>query len=139
MKVIFKIETEKDGQFKEKVLEKSQFLGAVIEINVLVRKDHSISILTGMDDIFFAGQNWYVGIRDYDRLGQYDEEGDYNPFVVKILDEITLGAEQLNQKNTAEITNLFDHIRNEHYDLYWNVADVLNEEYEVLCLCDVGK
>ena len=139
MKIIFKIETEKDGQVQEKVLEKSQFSGAEIEINVLVRKDKSISILTGMDDIFFAGQNWYVGIRDYDRLGQYDEEGDYNPFVVKILDEITLGAEQLNQKNTTEITNLFDHIRNEHYDLYWNVADVLNEEYEVLCLCELKK
>ena len=139
MKIIFKIETEKDGQIQEKVLEKSQFPGAKIEINVLVRKDHSISILTGVDDILFADQNWYVGIRDYDRLGQYDEEGDYNPFVVKILDEITLGAEQLNQKNTAEITNLFDHIRNEHYDLYWNVADVLNEEYEVLCQCDLEK
>ena len=139
MKVIFKIETEKDGQVQEKVIEKSQFPGAEIEINVLVRKDKSISILTGTDDILFAGQNWYVGIRDYDRFGQYDEEGDYNPFVVKILDEITLGTEQLNQKSTAEITNLFDHIRNEHYDLYWNVADVLNEEYEVLCLCELEK
>ena len=90
MKIIFKIETEKDGQVQEKLLEKSQFPGAEIEINVLVRKDHSISILTGMDDILFAGQYWYLGIRDYDRLGQYDEEGDYNPFVVKTLDEITL-------------------------------------------------
>ena len=139
MKIIFKIETEKDNQIQEKVLEKSQFPGAKIEINVLVRKDKSISILTGMDDILFAGQNWYVGIRDYDRFGQYDEEGDYNPFVVKILDEITLGAEKLNQKSTAEITNLFDHIRNEHYDLYWNVADVLNEEYEILCQFDLEK
>ena len=138
MKIIFKIETEKDGQVQEKLLEKSQFPGAEIEINVLVRKDHSISILTGMDDILFAGQYWYLGIRDYDRLGQYDEEGDYNPFVVKTLDEITLGAEQLNQRSTTEITNLFNRIRNEHYD-FWNVADDLNEEYEVLCQFDLEK
>ena len=138
MKIIFKIETEKDGQVKEKVIENSQFSGAEIEINVLVRADKSISILTGMDDILFAGQNWYVGIRDYDRLGQYDEEGDYNPFVVKTLDEITLGAEKLNQKSTTEITNLFNRIRNEHYD-FWNVADVLNEEYEILCQFDLEK
>ena len=138
MKIIFKIETEKDGQITEKVLEKSQFPGTEIEINVLVRKDHSISILTGMDDILFSGQHWYVGIRDYDRFGQYDEEGDYNPFVVKALDEITLGAEQLNQRSTTEITNLFNRIRNEHYD-FWNVADDLNEEYEVLCQFDLEK
>ena len=138
MKIIFKIETEKDGQITEKVLEKSQFPRAEIEINVLVREDKSISILTGMDDILFSGQNWYVGIRDYDRLGQYDEEGDYNPFVVKTLDEITLGSEQLNQKSTTEITNLFNRIRNEHYD-FWNVADDLNEEYEVLCQFDLEK
>ena len=139
MKIIFKIETEKDGQVKEKVIENSQFSGAEIEINVLVRADKSISILTGMDDILFAGQYWYVGIRDYEKFGQYDEEGDYNPFVVKTLDEITLGAEQLNQKSTAEITNLFNRIRDEHYDLYWSVADVLNEEYEVLCQFDLEK
>ena len=139
MKVIFKIETEKDGQVKEKVVERSQFSGAEIEINTLVRKDKSISILTGMDDILFAGQYWYVGIRDYEKFGQYDEDGDYNPFVVKTLNEITLGAEQLNQKSTAEITNLFDHIRDEHYDLYWNVAGVINEEYEALCLCGLEK
>ena len=139
MKIIFKVETEKDGQVQEKVIERSQFSGVEIEINVLVREDQSISILTGMDDIFFAGQYWYVGIRDYERLGQYDEEGDYNPFVVKALDEITLGAEQLNQKSTTEITNLFNRIRDEHYDLYWNIADVINEEYEILCQCDLEK
>ena len=138
MKIIFKIEKEAENQVQEKVLEKSQFPGTEIEINVLVRKDHSISILTGMNDILFSGQHWYVGIRDYDHFGQYDEEGDYNPFVVKALDEITLGAEQLNQKSTTEITNLFNRIRNEHYD-FWNVADDLNEEYEVLCQFDLEK
>ena len=139
MKVIFKIEIEAENKAQEKVLEKSQFPGTEIEINVLLREDHSISIFAGLDDILFPGQHWYVGIRDYDRLGQYDEEGDYNPFVVKAFDEITLGIEQLNQKSTTEITNLFNRIRNEHYDLYWNVADVLNEEYEILCQFDLEK
>ena len=131
MKLLFHIETPKKSWEETYERDIDEFDG---EINVFIEANaKDISILGNSDgDMLFTGNNWYIGIRDYDRYMRYDEEGNYNPFVVKIIDEIALGAEELNQKNTIEITDMFNAIRNEHYVLY-DICDWINEEYEILC------